>query len=140
MLDEKHDASICDAGDPSLYTLGCVSGHKVVIACQPEAHTGTNSLAAVAVRMKLTFTSIRFGLMVGIGGGVPSAEADIRLGDVVINRPEKHNSGVVQYDFGKSTPSGFMRTGFLNGPPEILQNAVANLRANYFRCESRLSG
>jgi hypothetical protein len=39
--------------------------------------------------------------MVGIGGGVPSAEAGIRLGDVVISRPENHNSGVIQYDFGK---------------------------------------
>ncbi|KAJ5883048.1 kinesin light chain [Penicillium subrubescens] len=55
MLDEKHDASICDAGDPSLYTLRCIGGHNVVIACLPEAQTGTNSTAAVAVRMKLAF-------------------------------------------------------------------------------------
>jgi nucleoside phosphorylase len=32
-----------------------------------------------------------------------------------------------------------MRTGFFNGPPEILQNTVANLPANHFRGENRLS-
>jgi hypothetical protein len=41
----------------------------------------TNSAAAVAVQMKSAFQPVRFGLMVGIGGGVPSEEADIRLGD-----------------------------------------------------------
>ena len=56
---------------------------------------GTNSAAAVVVQMKLAFASIRFGLMVGIGGGVPSVEADIRLGDVVISRPHKLHGGVV---------------------------------------------
>ena len=66
VIDEKHGASICDGGDPSLYTLGCIRGHNVVIACLPEAQTGTNSAAAVAARMKLAFTSIRFGLIVGI--------------------------------------------------------------------------
>ena len=33
---------------------------------------------------KSFFRSIRFGLMVDIGGGVPGKGADIRLGDVVV--------------------------------------------------------
>jgi hypothetical protein len=45
--------------------------------------------------------------MVGIGGGVPSEKADVRLRDVVISQPDKQHGGVVQYDFGKTTPSGF---------------------------------
>ena len=88
--------------------------------------------------MKSAFKSIRFGLMVGIGGGVPSEEADIRLGDVVVSRSHKTYGGVVQYDFGKATPSGFERTGFLNTPPTILLNALSNLRANHVRGKSRL--
>jgi nucleoside phosphorylase len=87
--------------------------------------------------MQSAFTSIRFGLMVGIGGGVPSADSNIRLGDVVVSRPENNHGGVVQYDFGKSTPSGFKRTGFLNAPPKILQNAISHLRAKHMRGESR---
>ncbi len=40
--------------------------------------------------------------MVGIGGGVSSAESDIRLGDVVISQLHMQHGGVVQYDFGKT--------------------------------------
>jgi len=61
--------------------------HNVVVACLPAGQTGNNSAAAVAVQMKSKFISIRFGLTVGIGGGVPSDEADVRLGDVVISQP-----------------------------------------------------
>ena len=93
--------------------------------------TGTNSAAAVVMQMKSTFRAIRFGLMVGIGGGVPSAEADIRLGDIVISQPGYTHGGIVQYDFGRSTPSGIERTGFLNPPPRILLNAISKLRANH---------
>ena len=37
--------------------------------------------------MLLSFPNIRFGLLVGIGGGVPSEENDIRLGDIVVSKP-----------------------------------------------------
>jgi len=46
---------------------------------------------------------------------------------------------VIQYDFGKTTPSGFERTGFLNTPPTILLGAVAKLRANHLTRRSSLS-
>jgi nucleoside phosphorylase len=138
MLDEEHDTPPSDAYDTNIYTCGRVGEHNVVIACLPEGQTGTHSAAAVAVQMKLAFTSTRFGLMVGIGGGVPSEEADIRLGDVVVSKPVKTHGGVVQYDSGKATPSGFERTGLLNTPPTVLLNAVANLRAKHMRGKRRL--
>jgi nucleoside phosphorylase len=128
MLDEDYEALHHDAND-NIYTLGRICEHNVVMACLPAGQTGTNSAAAVAVQMKSVFTSIRFGLMVGIGGGVPSVE-DIRLGDVVVSRPHNMYGGVVQYDFGKATPSEFKRTGFLDSPPKILLNAVSNIQAN----------
>lgn len=46
--------------------------------------------------------------MVGIWGGVPGTE-DIRLGDVVVSLPQGAYGGVVQYDFGRDTPSGSVR-------------------------------
>jgi hypothetical protein len=49
------------------------------------------------------------------------------------------HGGVIQYDFGKTGPSGFTRTGFLNTPPTVLLNAVAKLRANHYRGRSSLS-
>jgi nucleoside phosphorylase len=48
------------------------------------------------------------------------------------------HGGVVQYDSGKATPSGFERTGTLNTPPTVLLNAVANLRAKHMRGRGRL--
>jgi nucleoside phosphorylase len=133
MLDEEHQVLPQDANDSNIYTLGRMGEHYVVIACLPAGQMGNNSAASVAVQMKSSFDAIRFGLMVGIGGGVPSAEHDVRLGDVIVSQPFKEHGGVVLYDFGKTTPSGFVRTGFLNAPPTILLNAVASLRAKHLR-------
>ncbi|KAE8150884.1 hypothetical protein BDV25DRAFT_104502 [Aspergillus avenaceus] len=95
----------------------------------------------MATRMKATFTSIKFGLLVGVGGGVPSGNVDIRLGDVVINQPDGQHGGVVQYDFGKLVPGKFSRTGrSLDRPPTILLQAISKLKANHFRGISSLPG
>ncbi|KAJ5713107.1 uncharacterized protein N7483_010288 [Penicillium malachiteum] len=113
--------------------------HNVVIACLPESQIGTSSAAAVATWMQLTLTSIHVRLMVGVGGGVPSTDADIRLGDVVVSLPENSHGGVVQHDFGKATLSGFKRTGFLNAPPKILRKAVFLLKAKHMREDQRFA-
>lgn len=138
LLDEEHEDIPQDPNDTNLYTLGRIGEHNIVIACLPAGQTGTNSAAAVAVQMKAKFASIRFGLMVGIGGGIPSNESDIRLGDVVVSQPYMQHGGVVQYDFGKTTPSGFVRTSSLNTPPTILLNALVKLKANNTRRRSVL--
>jgi nucleoside phosphorylase len=140
MLDEEH----CDLerdpadNDDNLYALGSIGGHNVAIVCLPAGRIGNNPAAVVATQLRATFKAIRFGLVVGIGGGVPSAEADVRLGDVVVSQPHQAFGGVVQYDSGKTTPSGFARTGSLNSPPQILLSAVAKVRANELRGRSQL--
>ena len=140
MLDEEHEDLPQSANDTNLYTLGRIGQHNVVVACLPAVLAGTYSAAALAIQMKSTFGSIRFGLMVGVGGGVPSTNStkDIRLGDVVVSRPCNKHGGVVQYDFGKSTPEGFEWTGSLNAPPEFLLSALSTLEANYIRQQIRL--
>jgi nucleoside phosphorylase len=140
MLDEEHHDLECDPAnnDDNLYALGSVSGHNVVIVCLPAGRIGNNPAAVVATQLRATFKAVRFGLLVGIGGGVPSAEADLRLGDVVVSQPHQTFSGVVQYDSGKATPDGFERTGSLNSPPQILLNAVAKVRANELRGRSQI--
>lgn len=77
--------------------------------------------------------SIRFGLLVGVGGGVPDLpnEIDIRLGDIVVSKPTKTAGGVVHHDMGKETLNGFEQTGTLNKPPAILQAAVQQLVAQH---------
>jgi nucleoside phosphorylase len=137
MLDEEHCGLPPDGNDPNSYTLGHIAEHNVVIACLPAGQTGITSAAAVALHMKSKFQSIRFGLLVGVGGGVPSI--DVRLGDVVVSQPHKEHGGVVQYDFGKNTPEGFQRTGSLNAAPEILLSALSTLQSNYLMGQSRFS-
>ncbi|KAJ4298062.1 hypothetical protein N0V90_005961 [Kalmusia sp. IMI 367209] len=139
MLDEEHPELERDPNDndENLYTLGSINGHNVVIVCLPAGRIGNNPAAAIATQMRATFRGIRFGLMVGIGGGVPSAEADVRLGDVVVSKPDKTFGGVVQYDFGKATLDGFERKGSLNSPPQILLSAIATVQAKELRDRSR---
>lgn len=113
MLDESHPKLSQPSTDPNTYTLGKVCGHSVVIACLPSGVYGTTSAATVVAHMVSTFPRIQFGLMVGIGGGVP-VNIDIRLGDVVVSQPTGSYSGVVQYDYGKTVSGGFQQTGMLN--------------------------
>ncbi|KAL7786332.1 WD40-repeat-containing domain protein [Trichoderma ceciliae] len=137
MLDEEHDDLPLDDNDTNIYTLGRIGSHNIVLACLPAGQMGTNAAAAAAAQLTSTFPSIRFGLMVGIGGGVPSSEADIRLGDVVVSQPFMQHAGVVQYDFGKTGTHGKLtRTGFLNAPPRILLSALNKVRSNHLRGRS----
>jgi len=136
-LDEEHQHH--PSNSANIYTLGRIGEHNIVLACLPAGQIGTNSAAVVAIRMKSDFPMIRFALMVGIGGGVPSERADIRLGDVVVSQPHNQHGGVVQYDFGKATQNGFERTGHLTPPPAILLSAVTNLQSKHIRGRSRLS-
>src|SRR5712664_668372 len=130
-LDKTHLQLSQSAADDNAYMLGEISGHNIVIACLPSGVYGTVSAATVAANMRTTFPSIRFGLMVGIGGGVPSTNNDIRLGDVVVSKPTGVLGGVVQYDYGKTVASGvFQQTGMMNQPPQVLLNAIARLHAD----------
>ncbi|KAH3209412.1 hypothetical protein KXV77_007393 [Aspergillus fumigatus] len=82
MLDDEHPHLPTKQGDSNLYILGELSGHNVVIAWLPGTQ-GKGAAAIVANNMQRTFASIKWRLLVGIGGGVPSRTHDIRLGDIV---------------------------------------------------------
>jgi len=139
MLDETHSPLPSRRHDDNTYSLGRIGDHNVVIACLPSGLTGTTSAANVAHDMLNTFDSIRFGLIAGIGGGVPSSVNDIRLGDIVVSQPDVMSGGVIQYDFGKTVQDGkFKRTGSLNQPPDVLLRAVSSLRAKHLREGHRL--
>jgi nucleoside phosphorylase len=140
MLDELHGRPREQhKSDQNTYFLGRIGPHNIVIACLPAGVYGTTSAATVAAQMLSSFESIRIGLMVGIGGGIPSKGCDIRLGDVVVSKPGKTLGGVVQYDFGKTIEGGqFTRTSTLNKPPQILLNAVAGLEMEHILEESRI--
>ncbi|KAK5045892.1 hypothetical protein LTR84_008678 [Exophiala bonariae] len=130
MLDEEHPTLTLGLEDENSYIYGKIGDHNVVIGCLPAGRIGLVSAATVAMRMKASFKSIRLGLMVGVGGGVPSDDADIRLGDVVVSKPYGQHGGVVQYDMGKrGLEDHFLRTGALNAPPQALLTATTHLEA-----------
>jgi nucleoside phosphorylase len=139
MLDKEHPALAQRPEDTNSYTFGKIGEHNVVVACLPEGYQGKAAAAAVAIHMKHSFP-IKLGLMVGIGGGVPSQIPDVRLGDVVVSLPLGTHGGVIQYDLGKMESDGFRRKGHLDKPPKALLGAVTSLRATHERKDPLFPG
>jgi nucleoside phosphorylase len=132
MLDEEHEHILQANQDDNNYFLGRIGLHNVVITVLP--YMGSVPAAVVAAQMRNTFPSLRFVLLVGIGGGAPTPTHDVRLGDVVVSRPTEQYSGVIQYDFGKTLHEGrFKITGSLNRPSAILLTATSSLEARHRR-------
>ena len=113
-----------------------IGGHNVVIVCQGDM--GTTAAAVVATRMDCTFRRIRFGLLVGIAGGVPDRK-DVRLGDVVVSKGDGLSGGVIVHDRGKVISGGFESRPFLNGVPEVLRNAINELESRLMDQDSKIS-
>lgn len=118
-LDEFHACEYVHESDHNLYILGRIREHHVAITCLPRGKPGNIAAAMAATRMMRTFSNIKIGLNVGIGGGLPNGKDDIRLGDVVVGVPNMQHGGIVQYDMGKAT-----NHGFLQPPPERLLAAL----------------
>ena len=77
LLDEEHPPlPVSSPHDNNTYTFGRIGHHNIVIACLPKGKYGLTSAASVAKDMLHSFPAIRFGLMVGIGGGAPSGKHD----------------------------------------------------------------
>lgn len=97
MLEEVYvDTQVEDSSDDNLDTFGRIARNYVVIASLPAGNCGLCPATAV-------FQPVQVGLMVGIGGGFPTAHDDIRIRDVVVSQPQNSFGGVVQYDRGRFT-------------------------------------
>ncbi|KAJ5823330.1 hypothetical protein N7447_005670 [Penicillium robsamsonii] len=139
MLDNIHPLLPRLPMDQNAYIFGSIGEHNIVIATLPTGAYGSTSAATVGMQLLSSFHAIRFGLMVGIGGGVPSSNADIRLGDIVVSQPTDTSGGVIQYDLGKALSGGqFKRTGMLNRPPKVMLTALATLQAHHLTEDSRI--
>ncbi|GLB10727.1 hypothetical protein AtubIFM57258_007136 [Aspergillus tubingensis] len=138
MMDELHP-NLPSSIDKNTYAFGRMGAHDIVVAVMPEA--GNDRAAAVATQLSNDFRSIRFCLLIGIGGGIPdlARDIDIRLGDVVVSKPSNRFGGVVQFDRGKDhSYNQFERTGMLQKPPNILLSTVQRLEALHARVDSRI--
>jgi nucleoside phosphorylase len=134
MLDEQHEQLEGVASDENTYTFGRIGKHHVVMAVLPAGTYGKVNTAVRVNQMKATFSGIRFGLMVGVGGGVPDEDHDVRLGDIVVSQPGNNFGGVIQYDLGKTGEGGrISRNNQLNQPPDVVLTALASLQAKHLR-------
>ncbi|EXL93138.1 hypothetical protein NOF04DRAFT_14220 [Fusarium oxysporum II5] len=130
MLDQQHPPLTKLPSDNNAYTLGSIRDHNIVITCLPKGMIGNISAATVASSMANTFPFIKVGLMVGVGGGVPSNK--VRLGDVVVSTSTGTSSGVIKWDSGKvHGEEKFERTGSLNNPPQALLTALTLLETQH---------
>jgi nucleoside phosphorylase len=158
LLDEEHEPLPPKDNDDNSYLLGKMAKHNVVIVFLGEY--GTNAAAQTVANTVRTFPNIRFGLMVGVGGGAPKPphsdpRKDIRLGDVVVSCPmdghgkvscllplqnisvfiiltENGSGGVLQYDMGKwADEVKFTIKSHLNKPPQVLLKAIKRLQLDH---------
>lgn len=137
MLDEIHpDLTDQAPQDRNIYILGKTQGHNVAIACLPEGTNESATAATAAKDMLQTFKSIRFVLLVGLGGGAPSPTQDIRLGDVVVSQPTAVNGGIIQFDQGEE--GNFQMIRSLDSPPQVVLAALSRLQAQHLTDGSRI--
>ncbi|EHA55114.1 hypothetical protein MGG_15788 [Pyricularia oryzae 70-15] len=101
------------------------------MAAPGEGRMGIATAASVIGDMVRSFSNLRFILLVGIAGGVPTVR-DVRLGDVVVGVPAYSEGGVSQYDFDVSAQDAeFKQKGHLNAPHEKILAAVRRLKATH---------
>ncbi|KAH0168977.1 purine and uridine phosphorylase, partial [Aureobasidium melanogenum] len=139
MLDHVYHETIpLPKHDDNIYTYGRVNlktgdgFHNIAIAQLPLAETGKASAATVAKDMRRTFPNLKFGLMVGIAGGVWTRKTDVRLGDIVVGVAEDNGPGVIQYDHGKYIQdSDFVPRGVMDKAPKPLRTAVGIIQRNH---------
>ncbi|KAF3315812.1 hypothetical protein TWF173_003008 [Orbilia oligospora] len=139
MLDEEYEAPISqDKNDKNNYTLGRIGKHPVVIACLPDGIYGMTAATSLITWMLSSYKSIQFGVIVGIGAGVPSTTHDIRLGDVVVSKPRGSSPGIIQYDFGKAINGNIIPNGSLDKPPKVLLTAMSSLVSSHMMTGSKI--
>jgi nucleoside phosphorylase len=149
MFDEEYKDSppgfSKNSSDPNAYSWGRMGKHHVVLCSLPEGEYGTNVTATIAQGLRSSLPHIRIGLLVGIGAGVPGeqvdkgndsmSQPDIRLGDVVVSKPDGTSGGIIQVDLFKATSSSHgeaqQRKGFLNSPPMALRTALTKIRSDH---------
>ncbi|KAL6814617.1 nucleoside phosphorylase domain-containing protein [Trichoderma camerunense] len=133
MLDVRHRGIFPFVhGDDNQYEAGKIAGHNVVIASLPKKSIGSVSVATLASQMRQSFRNLRYGLMVGIGAGVPgrALKPDIRLGDVIVASSSDQSIGpvgVIGYELGAETVDGFIRKGWQPETHRRLRTAIDSI-------------
>ena len=128
-----------NSDDNNNYILGSLQGHNAVVAYPTFGECGRTSVADVATQLHASYRSVRYNLMVGIAGGVPDTEEDIRLGDVVVSKSTAGWPGVVHYDVnGERTDDQFVRGRAFDQPTPMLLSAMGKAETAAIFDESKM--
>ncbi|PLB48419.1 purine and uridine phosphorylase [Aspergillus steynii IBT 23096] len=95
------------AGDDNSYDFGEIGNHSVVIVTLPNMGLVKSSSASRS--LKMSFSSIKLALLVGMCGAVPFKKdgSEIVLGDVIISET------IVELDYGRQYSDSFRRKNAL---------------------------
>ncbi|KAJ5745946.1 hypothetical protein N7520_011128 [Penicillium odoratum] len=147
-LDEEHlPPKNLPSHDQNSYVLGKIRKHNVVISIlSPDYSThptddytsptddSTSPTAQATAYMLQSFPNVRFNMMVGISGGAPSPQHDIRLGDIVVGI-----DGGIELDSGKLTQhQSLPQMGVPDRPSTFLRVAITKLQTQHDLNGSRL--
>ncbi|KAI9043628.1 purine and uridine phosphorylase [Aspergillus affinis] len=139
MLDAVHLSLPKPPMDGNKYILGNIGDHNLVITCSPRGAYYGQSPKLLAMGLLSSFRSIQLSLMVGGGGGVPSSNADIRLGDIVVSNLEDKSGGVIQISDKAFSAGQFQQEGmFKRRPNLVLVEVLSKLRRNHRLGVSRM--
>ncbi|EHK22919.1 uncharacterized protein TRIVIDRAFT_29593 [Trichoderma virens Gv29-8] len=127
MLDESHQCLEQDNNGGNEYAFGRIAQHNVVIATLPADPADPIAAKAVTEQMKATFPALRLVLQIGVGAGISGAQANIHLGDMLINRSNKSYNKALRYDDEKSIISAYELDASLNAPPQFISNPIMKL-------------
>ena len=124
-FDEKYGDPPQTSSDIHGYHHGRIGNHNVVLTALIPDETGKASAARTAIHLMRTYSNLKHIIMVGIGGGAPSAEHDIRLGDVVVSTKR-----TVQFDLGRYLQNGeLMVTGEIERPSQRFRSVIGKIRS-----------
>ncbi|KAL4868281.1 hypothetical protein BDV12DRAFT_186103 [Aspergillus spectabilis] len=142
MLDEEFEGpEYLPAGELNTYAYGRIGRHNIVIGSMSAERAGDTGPVRAGRDMARSFPQLKFALLVGIGGGAPSAENDVRLGDVVVSKPSRILEGLLSTIYGNSSrkvrprrdPMSviYQRAGQFNAPLEIFLGVIPEVRRHY---------
>jgi nucleoside phosphorylase len=127
MLDEIHDQSPTLCESKTQYIRGSIENHNIVVMCLGVFGDPPPDVAAA--ELTRCFPCIQLGLLVGIGAGIPTRNADIRLGDVVVGTTH------IDLDFGRRYDGKFRRqvgrAQIVRAKSHALDAALANVKENH---------
>lgn len=128
-----NDAALDRApSDRNSYSVGSIASHAVVLVYMPRM--GKVAAATLAGNLRASFRHLKLVLLVGICGGAPNSSKKpsdgLFLGDVVVS------TGVIQYDYGRRLPGGFVRKDTPHDNLSGLSIAAAGLLAKLKAAEA----